>query len=187
MDIDWREYRTVYYLLKFVAGLITLWGAVLVADWYIPGEYTDVRVTETFADRSSGKPPEYFMVAGGDTISIQDETFMLVRTGTVLTSERSKILGKYKWMEVWVPAMGGDVRVKLENIFILNGFFAKFLLTSIFTLVFLNPTYWMIALTGFNLMILLAFSGLPMAGVFGAVFALAIVGFSYYLYRQSKR
>ena len=182
-----QEYPVAYYVLKSVAGVITLWAALLVADWYIPGQYSEDRVIETFTiDPSSESAREYWVITELDTISVERGTFNQIQQGMTIRSERSQILGKYKWMELDI---GPDetTRIRLSNIFLLNGFFAKFLLTSIFTLVFLTPTYWMISLLALDVVVVLVFSGLPMVLVFGIVFILAVIVFGFQLYRQRKQ
>lgn len=181
-----EDYPFAYYLVKVVAGLITLWGAILVIDWYIPGEITSTPVVDMYIKPStSGFDPSFFIITSRDTFSVKPDMFNQIKKGMTIRKDKSRFLGIDKQMELQINPYQTE-RLRLDNIFMLNGFFPKFLLLSIFAFLFARPSVWMIGVTALNMVVVLVFSGLPMGLMFAIAFVLAVIIGIYRVYTYRK-
>lgn len=170
-----EDYPFLYGLFKVLAGILSLIGMFLLIDYYQPADVLSDVVTQKEVEVSASGKVAYTIYMYAGIVEVEQEAFQQIVPGMEVEHHFSK------WFEIEkgirFTHAEGDIWIYPENIFTLDAFFAKLLLASLFTLLFRFPSFWMVAITLIDVIVLLVFSGLPFLVVFGVGFVLAILFF----------
>lgn len=183
---DMRPFPAFHYMIKVMALVTVIIGAIWTTDYYWP-EKTEVHEITNSGYYAVGKgitkQASYFVISEGDTIDIPQRAFNLANPGRDLVMHYTGLFGEFKGLEIHSRS-GLEGRAGPENRYTLNSFFPKLLLTSLFALLFLRPKYWMSALAWINSVVALVFSGMPMLTMVLLVMLVAFIAFAVMMYLE---
>lgn len=180
-----EDYPVLYWVLKGLSLVLTAIGLLLLVDYYQPSRITADTVIRKEVDVSMGGKVSFTVFTYAGPVDVTQETYKEISSGMTMERHYSK------WMDIpkGIRFNAPDEEVfwvRPENIYALDAFFAKLLLASLFTLVFVAPSFWMVAITLIDIVVLLVVSGLPFAWVFASGFLLAVILFVYSVARQPE-
>lgn len=181
------QYPHFYVAIKVIAFFQCLLGAALTIDYYNTSLIQEDIVIDKRIEKSPSSGVAYVIVTANSDFTVSRVQYQKIQRGVVLQRLQSRWFHLSKGILIGTNQEGQPIHIAPENIYALDAFFAKLLLASLFALVFVTPSYWMVAITGINIVVVLIFTGLPFLLVFGMGLLVAILIFAFTMWQQFKK
>ncbi len=183
-----KNYPGAYRIIKGMAWITFLTGLLATLDFYMPGNTESYEITSLEFKTETGLNSDMGLIVHtkSKAFNFPLDLYPQLRPGLTLLLKKSRIFGIPR-SYAFYDASQLRYSMKASGLFDYNGLFPKLLLLSIFSILYRNPRYWMVALVFINFVIALIISGIPRQAILWLLVAASIGTFIFNQIMISRR